>query len=210
MINPADVNLIIFDCDGVLVDTEALANGVLFRHLRAKGVGHSLAETTQLFLGLSYTDIQARAQQYYNLTLDDTFWRLVQQETFTAFKLNLKPDPATLNLLRKLKKPYCVASSGSHEKMALSLGLTGLLPAFKNCLFSAEQVTRGKPAPDLFLYAADYFSVDPAHCLVIEDSLIGCEAAKAAGMQLLAFKIEASALYPDVITDLGALQHILG
>jgi HAD superfamily hydrolase (TIGR01509 family) len=94
--------------------------------------------------------------------------------------------------------------------MALSLSLTGLLPAFKNCLFSAEQVTRGKPAPDLFLYAADYFSVDPAHCLVIEDSLIGCEAAKAAGMQLLAFKIEASAPYPDVITDLGALQHILG
>ena len=210
MINPDDVSLIIFDCDGVLVDTETLANDVLYRHLRAKGVRHSPAETTNLFLGLSFSDMQARAQQYYNLTLEDTFWRRVQQETFTAFKLNLKPDPVTLHLLSNLKKPYCVASSGSHEKMILSLGLSGLLPAFKNRLFSAEQVTRGKPAPDLFLFAADYFAVKPAHCLVIEDSLTGCEAAKAAGMQLLAFKTETSASFPDVITDLRALQDILG
>lgn len=209
MINPAAVNLIIFDCDGVLVDTEDLANQVLYRHLRAKGVRHSLMETTQLFLGLSFVDMQVRAQQYFDLRLDDTFWRLVQQETFTAFKLNLKPDPIILNLLENLKQPYCVASSGSHEKMTLSLGLTGLLPEFKNRMFSAEQVLRGKPAPDLFLFAADYFAVNPAHCLVIEDSLTGCEAAKAAGMQLLAFKTEASVPFPDVITDLGALLDIL-
>jgi len=138
MINSAVVKLIIFDCDGVLVDTETLANQILYQKLIGKGMPISEKEMTQLFLGL-----------------------------------------------------------------------TGLLPLFENNLFSATQVANGKPAPDLFLLAADHFAVKPEHCLVIEDSLTGCRAAQTAGMQLLVYNRSASATYPDVICNLQALLGIL-
>ncbi len=209
MINSAVVKLIIFDCDGVLVDTETLANQILYQKLIGEGVPISEKEMTQLFLGLSFTDIQHLVTQHFNITPEPDFWMAVQQETYTAFRLHLKPNPETFPLLNALSLPYCVASSGSHEKMLLSLGLTGLLPLFKNNLFSATQVANGKPAPDLFLLAADHFAVKPEHCLVIEDSLTGCRAAQAAGMQLLVYNRSASATYPDVICDLQALLGIL-
>jgi len=210
MIDPTAVKLIIFDCDGVLVDTETLANQVLYQHLQAKGLRYSLSEMTQLFWGLSFTDMQVRAQQHFDMQFNDHFWTQVQQDTFSSFRLNLQPNPATLELLKALKQPYCVASSDSHVKMTLTLTLTGLLAAFENRRFSAEQVSRGKPAPDLFLLVANHYGVTPAQCLVIEDSPTGCEAAEAAGMQLLAYKAEASLRFPDVITDLRGLLNILG
>ena len=209
MINSAVVKLIIFDCDGVLVDTETLANQILYQKLIGKGMPISEKEMTQLFLGLSFTDIQHLVTQHFNIMPEPGFWMAVQQETYTAFRSHLKPDPETFALLNALSLPYCVASSGSHEKMLLSLGLTGLLPLFENNLFSATQVANGKPAPDLFLLAADHFAVKPEHCLVIEDSLTGCRAAQAAGMQLLVYNRSTSATYPDVICDLQSLLGIL-
>jgi len=209
MINSAVVKLIIFDCDGVLVNTETLANHILYEKLAGKGMPVSEKEMTQLFLGLSFTDIQHLVTLHFNITPGADFWMAVQQETYTAFRSHLKPDPETFALLNALSLPYCVASSGSHEKMMHTLGLTGLLPLFESNLFSATQVANGKPAPDLFLLAADHSAVKPEHCLVIEDSLTGCKAAQAAGMQLLAFNRAASATFPNVICDLQSLLGIL-
>ena len=166
-------------------------------------------EMNQIFLGRSFTDIQHLVTQHFNITPEPGFWMAVQQETYTAFISHLKRNPDTFAVLNALSLPYCVASSGSHEKMKLSLGLTGLLPLFENKMFSAAQVVSAKPAPDLFLLAADHVAIKAEHCQLIEDSLTGCKAAQAAGMQLLVFNTPASAAFPDVTCNLQALLAIL-
>jgi HAD superfamily hydrolase (TIGR01509 family) len=104
-----------------------------------------------------------------------------------GFRRELQPVPGVVEALEEIELPTCIASSGSHEKMRITLGLTGLWDRFAGRIFSAEEVQRGKPAPDLFLHAADCMSTPPERCIVVEDSPFGVAAAKAAGMTALGF-----------------------
>lgn len=183
-------DLIIFDCDGVLVDSEPLAAQVLSVALGEAGLELSPAATEEAFTGDTMTGVVAKAEKMLGQQLPADFLELVQRRTFDIFRQELTtfPDVAdTLEALVAEGQEICVASNGAPEKMRLSLGLTGLLGYFEDRMFSAAQVRRGKPHPDLFLHAAAAFGVAPQRCLVIEDSVRGIEAARGAGMRVFVF-----------------------
>jgi HAD superfamily hydrolase (TIGR01509 family) len=131
--------------------------------------------------------VVALAEDELGRPLPDGFLKRAQALTFAAFRRELRPIPGVAEALAALSVPICVASSGAPEKIALSLSLTGLARFFHGNAFSASEVARGKPHPDLFLYAARRMAVRPEACVVIEDSLPGIEAAKAAGMRVFGF-----------------------
>ena len=174
--------LVIFDCDGVLVDSEPLAlrmDAIFFAEM---GWPLSEDEIARRFVG--------RTQDYMLAELGAHTGRPVPPEVEEAFTrryrellaAELRPVDGILDALEEISTPSCVASSGSHEKMRFTLGLTGLYERFEGRIFSASEVAHGKPAPDLFLHAADSLGVEPADCAVVEDSQYGVEAARAAGM----------------------------
>lgn len=180
-----EVALIIFDCDGVLVDSEPLAHALLSHALRShSGEAESLAEAC---IGRSYPDIQRFINAHLDAPLPAGFWDALQQATLRSLQKDLRPDPELRALLTGLQGPFCVASSGTHDKIRLSLRAANLLDLFEGQIFSAEDVARGKPAPDVFLLAAKHNAVDPAQCLVIEDSNPGVAAGQAAGMITLQY-----------------------
>ena len=174
--------LVIFDCDGVLVDSEPIGNRVLAACLADAGVAMSIGEVEAAFRGLSMTSVVAWLARERGVRLEGDFLLGYQARLFTALRHGVAAMPGAAAALRALGIARCVASSGEPEKMRLSLGLSGLLPAFGGHLFSAMQVARGKPAPDLFLFAAERMGTPPPRCVVIEDSAAGVEAACAAGM----------------------------
>lgn len=176
-------SLIIFDCDGVLVDSESLANRVLTRALNAAGLAWSFDEVCQRLIGLSMKRCVELIEVELGEALPSDFLEQVQRETFRSFHdAPLQSIAGVPELIAALTVDYCVASSGEPEKMRTTLGITKLLPHFENRMFSATQVERGKPAPDLFLFAAERCGVSPGDCVVIEDSEPGVLAAVAAGM----------------------------
>jgi HAD superfamily hydrolase (TIGR01509 family) len=179
--------LVIFDCDGVLVDSEPIANRILVAALDEAGLRLSLDEVMVRYVGRSMASVVALAEDELGQPLPDGFLDRVQALTFAAFRRELRPIPGVAEALAALSMPVCVASSGSPEKIALSLSLTGLDRFFHGKVFSASEVARGKPHPDLFLYAARRMAVAEQACIVIEDSLPGIEAAKAAGMRVFGF-----------------------
>ena len=180
--------LVIFDCDGVLVDSEPLANEVLNRHLAAVGLPLSLEESADRFTGRSMASCVAMIEETLGSALPSGFLAAVRQETRAAFEGRLAAVAGVRDILRGLAGPYCVASSGSHDKIRHSLRLTDLTGFFGDSrIFSAEDVALGKPAPDLFLLAAARCGVSPGECVVVEDSRPGVEAAVAAGMRVLGF-----------------------
>lgn len=208
------VELVIFDCDGVLVDSEPLANEVLAAHLARAGVALTGAECRARFQGRSLASVGALVERDFEVTLDDRFFERLQRETYVRFREALEPVRGMRELLGALRAPWCIASSGGHDKMAVTLAVTGLDVLVGNRVFSAVDVARGKPAPDLFLYAARRMGIAPQRCLVIEDSVVGIEAALAAAMQVIGFAgasgASASALAStgvDVATDAGELAH---
>jgi HAD superfamily hydrolase (TIGR01509 family) len=183
-------DLVIFDCDGVLVDSEALANEILARALGAEGLAMDVAECRRRYVGLSMASVIAKVEAELGRALPDGWLDALQRETFAAFRDRLSAVPGVtqaVDAIRAAGLPVCVASSGSIEKMTLTLGLTGLAPRFEGRLFSASMVTRGKPFPDLFLHAAAAMGVVPARAVVVEDSIPGVRAARAAGMRALAY-----------------------
>jgi HAD superfamily hydrolase (TIGR01509 family) len=182
------VELVIFDCDGVLVDSEPIANRVFTEELARLGLGWSYDEVCERFIGLTMDRCLEIVERAAGRALPDDFLDRLQQRTFAAFRDGLRPIPGVVEALDEIRLPTCVASSGEPEKMRLTLGLTGLLDRFEGRLFSASEVERGKPHPDLFLHAARSIGVDRSRCLVIEDSLPGLQAARAAGMRALAFE----------------------
>lgn len=186
---PAQIpGLIIFDCDGVLVDSEPIANRVLARALTAAGYPCTVSQSVARFVGLSLNGIIARVEGELGRPLPAGFAEAVQAETFAAFRAELQPVPGVAEALARIgARKKCVASSGDPEKIRLSLGLTGLLDRFEPDIFSARMVARGKPHPDLFLHAAQAMATRPEHCLVVEDSLPGVTAARAAGMRALGY-----------------------
>jgi HAD superfamily hydrolase (TIGR01509 family) len=179
--------LVIFDCDGVLVDSEPLANRVFTAALHEVGLPLSYQEVCATFIGLSMERCIEIVEQRLGRPVPGDFVARLQARTFEAFRSSLQPVPGIVEALDRIDAPVCVASSGEMEKMELNLGLTGLLPRFEGRLFSATQVERGKPWPDLFLHAASTLGARPAHSAVVEDSLPGVQAARAAGMTVFAY-----------------------
>lgn len=213
------IELIIFDCDGVLVDSETMAAEVLTQALIEVGLPATVEETISRYRGLSKTscmaDIESRCEAC-ELICPRDFWPQMQAATFKAFALDLKEISGAKTLLQHLqsnKRAFCVASSGDYEKLTLTLTTTSLLPLVEGRVFSAVEVTRGKPAPDLFLYAAKKMSARPERCLVVEDSLPGVQAALAAGMKVLALGLDPELLPKTercvAITELAKVRQYL-
>src|SRR5215468_6847456 len=179
-------DLVIFDCDGVLVDSELLSCQCLMETLAEIGVEVTIEQALKLFLGRS----TAAVTQYCidrGRPAPETFLPELRSRVRESFRRSLKPIPGIGALLSNFEAPCCVASSSDLDRVALSLTLTGLAEHFGDRLYTAQMVARGKPAPDLFLYAAAQMKAAPARTLVIEDSVSGVTAAKAAGMAVWGF-----------------------
>jgi HAD superfamily hydrolase (TIGR01509 family) len=179
--------LLIFDCDGVLVDSERLAHEVLREMLAEAGVSLTLQQAFDRFMGSSTEKCLVVLQDLLGNTPPADFMTRYGERSFAAFRAGLSAVDGVAPLLDTLTLPYCVASNGPHEKMRFTLGHTGLLPRFEGRLFSAQDVQRPKPAPDLFLHAARTLHAAPAQCIVIEDSPTGVAAARAAGMTVYGY-----------------------
>jgi HAD superfamily hydrolase (TIGR01509 family) len=179
-------HLIIFDCDGVLVDSELLSCRCLCEALAGCGIDVGLEETLDLFLGRS---LDAVLEHYQGLgrSIPRQFPAELMVKVQETFRSALCPIDGIGSVLEGLKIPHCVASSSTLDRVSLSLSLTGLAGHFGDRLYTAQMVDRGKPAPDLFLYAARRMQADPSRTLVIEDSVSGVRAAKAAGMTVWGF-----------------------
>jgi HAD superfamily hydrolase (TIGR01509 family) len=181
-----ELDLIIFDCDGVLVDSEVLSCRCLSEVLATCGIRLEVAEAVKLFLGRSTTAVvQHYAAQGFELP--DHFLSDLKLRLRETFQSSLQPIPGIASLLAGLRTPYCLASSSDLDRVSLSLALTGLSPHFGDRLYTSQMVPRGKPAPDLFLYAAAKMQARPGRTLVIEDSISGVAAARAAGMKVWGF-----------------------
>ncbi len=190
--------LVIFDCDGVLVDSEPLANASFSRALKAQGLDWTVEETMRRLMGRSLKSCFEIVEAELGRKLPDDFLEKMQAVTYQSFRdAPLQPVPGVREAVLALQADglaTCVASSGSPEKMRFTLGLTGLWDLFEGRIFSASQVPRGKPFPDLFLHAAIAMDVQPFDCVVVEDSVPGVQAARLAGMRALAY---AGAPYAD-------------
>lgn len=181
------IDLVIFDCDGVLVDSEPISNRILSSMLEEIGLPMSVEETTQAFVGRSMDDCRRIIARKSGRPVPDDFVERYDRRLLRAFRRELRPVSGLPEALDRIDLPVCVASSGSLEKIRGSLELTALLPRFDNHLFSAEEVQHGKPAPDLFLHAARRMRARASRCVVVEDSPPGVCAGVAAGMQVLGY-----------------------
>jgi HAD superfamily hydrolase (TIGR01509 family) len=182
----AKPDLIIFDCDGVLVDSEVLSCRCLAEVLAAYGIHLDLDQAFDLFLGRSVTAV---IEHYGSLgrSIPEQFSTELRAGVRAAFLSALAPIEGVSSVLEGLRIAHCVASSSDIDRVSFSLSLTGLAPHFGTRLYTAQMVEHGKPAPDLFLYAAERMQADPRRTLVIEDSISGVRAGKAAGMTVWGF-----------------------
>ena len=180
-------NLIIFDCDGVLVDSEPLSILVLVETMASLDLPLTASQCYELFLGRSFASLKRTLREKFDRELTDQQIEAMRLRLAELYHQQLKPIEGIARALEQLTVPYCVASSSFPERIQLALELTGLSRFFGDHVFSATMVKHGKPAPDLFLYAAERMGVAPEYCLVIEDSPAGLEAARAAKMRAFAF-----------------------
>ncbi|WP_018568176.1 HAD family hydrolase [Streptomyces sp. PsTaAH-124] len=184
-------DLVIFDNDGVLVDSEPLSNRLLAGYLTELGHPTSYEDSLRDYMGAAMHRVHDLVLERTGKRLPDDFDDVFHARVFAAFERELKPVPGAVGVLEKLAAdgtPYCVASSGSHERIRVGHRATGLDRWFEEGrVFSAQDVGRGKPAPDLFLYAAERMGVAPGRCVVVEDSPLGVRAAVAAGMDVYGF-----------------------
>jgi len=179
-------DLVIFDCDGVLIDSELLSVQADRECLAEDGIDLSEEEIIDRYTGISLAGMLSDLETRYGRPLPD-FAARHQQRLRPLFEAHLRPIPGVAAVLDGLACRSCVASSGTPERLRHALSLVGLLGRFHPHVFSATEVPRGKPAPDLFLYAADRMGVAPQRCVVIEDSIPGVAAAVAAGMLAIGF-----------------------
>lgn len=179
---------VIFDCDGTLVDSEPLGNEVFALLLREQGICMTQQEALARFVGRKLAEGIAEVELESGIKLPSSFIPDLRRRTAAIFKKQLKPVVGALDLVKSLKVPICVASSGPRDKIQLSLTLTGLLPYFAGRIFSSYEIGSWKPEPAIFLHAAEQLSCPPVECLVVEDSFAGVQAALAAGMHVVAFQ----------------------
>jgi len=180
------VGLVIFDCDGVLVDSEPLAIRTVVEVLRGKGWDVTEGEIER-YVGRSNEYMLEDLAKRHGRSIDFDWAERYFPVFEVAVAAELKPVPGIVEALNRIEVPTCVASSGSHQRMRLTLGATGLYERFEGRIFSGEEVGRGKPAPDLFLRAASEMGVEPGYCIVVEDTGPGVQAARAAGMMALGY-----------------------
>jgi HAD superfamily hydrolase (TIGR01509 family) len=209
----ASIELLIFDCDGVLVDSDRLSLEIQAKHITALGVPMTGDDCSREFLGIGMGSTLERIMEMTGRPVPSDWLPRLEAEVEETFRRELQVVPGIADALGQIALPTCVASGGSHEKMRLTLGLTGLWDRFDGRIFSAREVPRPKPAPDLFLHAAAETGVDPARCLVVEDSPFGVDGAKAAGMSCFGF---AALTHPDrlaaadqVFSDMTELPRLL-
>jgi len=179
--------VVIFDCNGVLVDSEAIASSVLAEAFERVGVTLSAEDLGRQFHGRRPADIFAIVEKATGRKLPPGFQAMVATDTLLRLRAELRAIPHAAHALTWVRGPKAVASSSALDRIRASLELTGLLRFFEPRLFSASEVRNGKPAPDLFLLAAVRMQVDPAECIVVEDSAAGIAAAAAAGMRPIGF-----------------------
>ena len=211
--------LVIFDCDGVLVDSEVISSTVLAQTLTGYGLPTTLSDARRDYEGLLLRDIDARARAKLGRALPEDWIERFQAERAEVFRRELEPVSGAGEAVEQVVAagvPVCVASQGMIEKTRLSLALTGLDRLFtEGVLFSAWSVERGKPFPDLFLHAAATIGVEPGRCAVIEDSVSGATAAVAAGMRAIGYAAhgDGAALRQagaEVVGSMLAVPAVLG
>lgn len=181
MQNP-EIDLVIFDCDGVLIDSEIISSTVLISELEAAGVSVTFDYFQRWFLGRSFPKVAESVRRTFQVALPPDFEESYRNRLLQAFSSELKSTPGVADILANLARPACVATSSTPTRVEKSLQLTGLARFFGPNVFTASEVKNGKPAPDLFYHTARQMQAAPEKCLVIEDSLPGLEAALAAGM----------------------------
>jgi HAD superfamily hydrolase (TIGR01509 family) len=181
------IALVIFDCDGVLVDSERLAVKIDVELMAQLGWHITEAEAVETFVGVSDASFRRIIETKIGRKLPHDWEAQTQPLYRNRLAAALTPVDGIVEALDRITLPNCVASSGTHDKMRFTLGLTGLYDRFAGRIFSATQVVRGKPAPDLFLFAAEQMGVAPSACVVVEDSAMGVSGARAAGMRVLAY-----------------------
>jgi HAD superfamily hydrolase (TIGR01509 family) len=179
--------LVIFDCDGVLVDSELITNRIFASMLNELGIPVTLEDMFEQFVGRSMAACLEKIAGLLGRPVPEDFVHQYQVRTNAALQSDLKVVPGIEAVLDQIKMPYCVASSGSREKMKTTLGITGLLPRFKGKIFSVTEVARGKPFPDVFLYAAAKSGAVTSECVVVEDTPTGVAAGVAAGMKVYGY-----------------------
>ncbi|MFD9795560.1 HAD family hydrolase [Streptomyces sp. NPDC059070] len=211
-------DLIIFDNDGVLVDSEPISNTILAAHLTELGFPTSYEDSIRDYMGSAMHRVHDLIRERTGRVLPADFDDAFHARVFAAFERELQPVAGVAEVLGKLVAdgvPYCVASSGSHERIRVGHRTTGLDEWFEDeWVFSSQDVGRGKPAPDLFLHAAERMGVAPERCAVVEDSPLGVEAARAAGMDVYGF----TAMTPaerlqgatGLFSDMAQLRELLG
>lgn len=208
-------DLVIFDCDGVLVDSERLAIQVDQEVLAELGWILSIEEVVERFVGRSNQYFKMEVENHLKIKLPQNWSSVLNKRYRQIFKKDLTSIPGVESALDRITQQTCVASSGSFEKIEFTLGHTGLLPRFDGRIFSADQVTNGKPAPDLFQFAAAQLDVAPDRCVVVEDSPAGIQAGLSAGMTVIAFS---AGLVPEeklkfdgvqVLTKMDSLPDLL-
>jgi HAD superfamily hydrolase (TIGR01509 family) len=216
------IDLIIFDCDGVLVDSEPLAMRVLIAAIARQGVALDPLQAYRDYLGRSLASISESLEGSHGMPLGHEALESMRHDLYALYRQELRPNPGLPQMLAQLAMPFCVASSSQPERIRISLELTGLIPWFAPNVFSASMVEHGKPAPDLFLHAAATMGADPAGCLVVEDSPAGITAARAAGMRVFGYvggshiepaglRAAIEALAPDaVFDDMQTLPDLVG
>jgi HAD superfamily hydrolase (TIGR01509 family) len=213
------LQLVIFDCDGVLVDSEVISNGVLARLLSDEGLPTTLVRARRDYQGLLLDEVVRSVEARLGRSLPAGWLERYERERTLAFREELRAVPgaaATVARIHAACIAVCVASQGKLEKTQLSLELTGLRPLFGGqALFSAHSVPRGKPYPDLFLHAARTMGAEPAACVVIEDTPSGVTAAVAAGMRVLGYAADSDeaalrAAGAEIVHSLDETSALLG
>ncbi|PHS24034.1 MAG: hypothetical protein COA84_10025 [Robiginitomaculum sp.] len=182
--------LVIFDCDGVLVDSETITNRVFARLITEAGWPVSFEDCCAQLKGRSMKDCVSKIEANLDYRLSPDWPDQYRDESYAALRAQIKAMPGAkevIGLIGKAKRKMCIASSGPMEKMQITLGQTGLMEHFDGLIYNSEMVDRGKPAPDLFLHAAKEMGVAPEAAIVIEDSPVGARAARAAGMTCLGY-----------------------
>lgn len=181
------IGLVIFDCDGVLIDSEPIASRTLAEALAAAGVAITPQEAHRRFTGNSERDIRAMCARDYGLEDIEGLFTGWHQRLYAEFATTLTAMPGIAEVVAAIERPKCVASNSTLERLGASLGQLPLWQSFAPFVFSAEQVKRPKPAPDLLLYCARELEVDPSRCVMVDDSPHGISSAVAAGMVPIGF-----------------------
>jgi HAD superfamily hydrolase (TIGR01509 family) len=205
-------DLVIFDCDGVLVDSEIISCSIVARMMAPLGSPYDLSQALTRYLGRPATAVTDDYVQLTGRSLPDGFMVAWRKELFDDFNRELTQIAGVREAIATIGLPYCLASSSDEERIEFCLRKTGLMELFEGQIYSTTMVTNGKPAPDLFLLAANQMGATPQRCLVVEDSVSGIKAAKAAGMTACGFTGGSHFAVLDLTHELigAGADHVVG